>query len=188
MKYSKKMQELRAEIDRHIKDFTRSPAQYYNVYSPRYVNAEIFDNEMAIIRIEFGTLDRDIAAGIYTQEEIEQIKRMEAEFVERAQYGKKFRKTGGEVSEEKFSRKEAERWLRLELSYDYNNIRAVKCLRSYLGKLDKNGQERTFLEKFLAKAKAAEEGKIKDETSEWAREETSTARLPLKGEVQRELC
>lgn len=188
MKYSKKMQELRAEIDRCIKDFTRSPEQYFNVYNPHYVNAEIFDNEIAIIRIEFRALDRDIAVGIYTKEEIEQIKQMEAEFVERAQYGKMFRKTGGEVSEEKFSRKEAERWLELELSYDYNNTKVVECLRAYLEKRDKNEQERTSLEDFLAKAKAAEEGKIKDETSERAREETSTARLLQKDEVQRGLC
>ncbi|MFA6662256.1 MAG: hypothetical protein WCS56_04410, partial [Bacilli bacterium] len=78
-RYGDRVRKLRAEIDRYLKESSRSPEQYYRECFGFFINSEVFENEMTYIRVEFEALAKDAARGIYTAEEIEQ---MEAEFVE----------------------------------------------------------------------------------------------------------
>jgi hypothetical protein len=174
-RYGDRVRELRAEIDKNLKDLSRSPEQYYCECFSFFTSSEIFGNEMAYIRMEFEAFAKDAARGIYTTEEIKQIEQMEADFVKRARLWDKFRRRENKnfFSKERFSQEEAngfsqeeaERLLELELSYDDEDSRAVKCLESYLEALVQAEQGESGLKKCeqnIARLKEERDRKARD--------------------------
>jgi len=123
------LQQIRADIDITIKDFTRNPYQYLSEYNCRYTNQEIFDNEISLIKTEFDYIYKHLAE--YNCD-VTELKKLEAEFIRRAKKCAEFREFSHEDTEGRVTVQEAQELLELEQSFEYNNKEYVERLKSYI--------------------------------------------------------